>query len=98
MEASLGASWVELPLAWLREHEQKAACDEGDLSSGLLMLACGDVIRPGLAWMLTRPNHHLAPVMAETRDPFRFLLGATDGEGGGGRTAAARSRRPDGRA
>ncbi len=72
VEANLGASWVELPLAWLREHEQKAACDEGDLSSGLLMLACGDVIRPGLAWMLTRPNHHLAPVMAETRDPAGF--------------------------
>jgi hypothetical protein len=72
VEASLGASWVELPLAWLREHDQKAACDEGDLSSGLLMLACGGVIRPGLAWMLTRPNHHLAPVMAETRDPAGF--------------------------
>jgi integrase len=71
-EASLGASWAELPLAWLREHERKAACDESDLSSGLLMLTCGDVIRPGLAWMLTRPNSHLAPLMAETRDPSGF--------------------------
>jgi hypothetical protein len=71
-EAGLGASWVELPLAWLREHGQKASCDAGDLSSGLLMLGCGDVIRPGLAWMLTHPNHHLALVMAETRDPAGF--------------------------
>ena len=63
---------MELPLAWLREHGQKASCDAGDLSSGLLMLVCGDVIRPGLAWMLTHPNHHLAPVMAETRDPAGF--------------------------
>ena len=71
-EACLGASWVELPLGWLREHGQKASCDADDLSSGLLMLVCGDVIRPGLAWMLTHPNHHLAPVMAETRDPAGF--------------------------
>ena len=71
-EAEPGASWVELPLAWLRENGKKASCDAGDLSSGLLMLACGDVIRPGLAWMLTHPNHHLAPVMAETRDPAGF--------------------------
>ncbi len=72
VEAGLGASWVELPLAWLREHGKKASCDAGDLSSGLLMLACGDVVRPGLAWMLTHTNHHLAPVMAETRDPAGF--------------------------
>jgi hypothetical protein len=72
VEAGLGASWVELPLAWFGEHGEKASCDAGDLSSGLLMLACGDVIRPGLAWMLTRPNHHLAVVMAETRDPAGF--------------------------
>jgi integrase-like protein len=71
-EDRLGAWWVELPLAWLREHGQKAACDANDLSSGLLMLVCGDVIRPGLAWMLTHPNHHLAPVMAEARDPAGF--------------------------
>ena len=71
-EDRLGAWWAELPLAWLREHGQKAACDANDLSSGLLMLVCGDVIRPGLAWMLTHPNHHLAPVMAEARDPAGF--------------------------
>jgi hypothetical protein len=71
-EAGPGASWTELPLAWLREHGQKASCDAGDLSTGLLMLACGDMVRPGLAWMLTHPNHHLAPVMAETRDPAGF--------------------------
>ena len=30
------------------------------------------MVRPGLAWMLTRVNHHLALVMAETRDPAGF--------------------------
>jgi hypothetical protein len=72
VEAEPGASWKELPLAWLRGQGQKASCDAGDLSAGLLMLACGDVIRPGLEWMLTHPNHHLAPVMTETRDPAGF--------------------------
>ena len=36
------------------------------------MLICGDVIRPGLAWMLTRAHRYLALVMAETRDPAGF--------------------------
>jgi integrase len=71
-EACPGSSWAELPLAWFCENGEKAACDAGDLSAGLLMLACGDVVRPGLAWMLTRLNHHLALVMAETRDPAGF--------------------------
>ena len=42
------------------------------LSSGLLMLICGDVIRPGLAWMLTRTHRYLASTMAHTRDPDGF--------------------------
>jgi hypothetical protein len=49
-----------------------ASYDENDLSSGLLMLICGDVIRPGMAWMVTRAHRHLAPVMAEVRDPAGF--------------------------
>jgi site-specific recombinase XerD len=36
------------------------------------MLICGDVIRPGLAWMLTRTHRHLAATMAQTRDPDGF--------------------------
>ncbi len=72
VEAVSGSSWVELPLAWFRENGEKASCNAGDLSSGLLMLSCADVVRPGLAWMLTRVNHHLALVMAETRDPAGF--------------------------
>jgi site-specific recombinase XerD len=36
------------------------------------MLICGDVIRPGLAWMLTRTHRHLAGTMAQTRDPDGF--------------------------
>jgi hypothetical protein len=72
VEAGLGSTWMELPLAWFRERGESAYCDAGDLSPGLLMLSCADVVRPGLPWMLTRVNHHLALVMAETRDPAGF--------------------------
>ena len=51
-----GASWVQLPLGWLREHSLSASSDPEELSAGLLMLICGDVIRPGLPWMLADPH------------------------------------------
>ena len=67
-----GSSWVQLPLLWLQDNGMRASSDDNDLSSGLLMLICGDAIRPGLAWMLTRTHRYLAIVMAETRDPAGF--------------------------
>ena len=67
-----GSSWVQLPLRWLEDNGMRASSDDNDLSSGLLMLVCADVIRPGLAWMLTRTHRYLAIVMAETRDPAGF--------------------------
>ncbi len=67
-----GSSWARLPLRWLQDNGLRASYDDNDLSSGLLMLICGDVIRPGLAWMLTRTHRYLALVMAETRDPAGF--------------------------
>ena len=67
-----GSSWVSLPLGWLRDNGLAASYDENDLSSGLLMLICGDVIRPRMTWMVTRAHRHLAPVMAEVRDPSGF--------------------------
>ena len=67
-----GSSWVQLPFRWLQDNGLRASSDDNDLSSGLLMLICADVIRPGLAWMLTRTHRYLAIVMAETRDPAGF--------------------------
>jgi integrase len=67
-----GGSWVRLPAQWLGDNGQAAARDGDDLSSGLLTLICGDVIRPGLAWMLTRNLKYLAPGMAQARDPGGF--------------------------
>ena len=71
-EGRPGSSWVAPPLGWLRDNGLAASYDANDLSSGLLMLICGDVIRPGLAWMVTRAHKHLAPVMAQVRDPGGF--------------------------
>ncbi|MEV1055553.1 hypothetical protein [Streptomyces sp. NPDC049887] len=68
-----GASWVEIPKRWLSEHGPSPSHDREDLAAGLLMLICGDVIRPALPWMLTRSHRYLASVMAETRDPHGFV-------------------------
>lgn len=75
-----GATWAELPLEWLRERGESASYDPEDLSSGLLMLICGDLIRPGLPWMLTRGHRHLAAAMELIRDPdgFAGLRGLVD--------------------
>ena len=72
VEEHPGAGWVQPPLAWLAEHGQPTGGEADRLSSGLLMLICGDVIRPGLAWMLTRTHRYLASTMAHTRDPDGF--------------------------
>jgi hypothetical protein len=67
-----GADWTDLPQRFLRQAGPTPSYERGDLTSGLLMLVCGDVVRPDLAWMLTRTHKHLAPVMAEVRDPEGF--------------------------
>lgn len=67
-----GAGWIELPMEWLAAHGGRVSYDSTDLPSGLLMLICGDVIRPGLPWMLTRTHRYLASMMAQVRDPAGF--------------------------
>ena len=67
-----GSGWVALPMGWLAAHGGAASYDSTDLPSGLLMLICGDVVRPGLPWMLTRTHRYLASVMAQVRDPAGF--------------------------
>lgn len=44
-----GADWTDLPLRFLRQSGPSPSYERGDLTSGLLMLVCGDVIRPDLA-------------------------------------------------
>ncbi|MEU8436901.1 site-specific integrase [Streptomyces sp. NPDC029216] len=77
-----GADWTDLPLRFLRQSGPSPQYERVDLTSGLLMLVCGDVIRPDLAWMLTRTHKHLAPAMAEVRDPEGFARLAQLAESG----------------
>jgi hypothetical protein len=72
VEEHRGSAWVQPPLAWLAEHGETAVSGADRLSSGLLMLICGDVIRPDLGWMLTRTHRYLASAMAQLRDPDGF--------------------------
>lgn len=56
-----GADWTDLPLRSLRQSGSSPSYGRVDLTSGLLMLVCGDVIRPELAWMLTRTLRRKRP-------------------------------------
>jgi hypothetical protein len=67
-----GSSWAALPLKWLQTEGEAASYGTSDLASGLLLLICGDVLRPGLPWMLTRAHPYLASTMAHSRDPNGF--------------------------
>jgi integrase len=67
-----GVSWTELPLRLLHQDGPLPSYISTDLSTGLLMMVCGDVIRPSLSWMLTRTHRYLATIMAEVRDPDGF--------------------------
>ena len=72
VERHPGTAWTQLPLRWLRDSGQSVSHDAEDLASGLLMLICGDVIRPDMAWMLTRTHRYLATAMAQIRDHDGF--------------------------
>jgi hypothetical protein len=68
-----GRRWMELPLAWAAAVGcNPGSCPQRDLASALLMMTCADVVRPRLRWFFTRVTTHLAPAMAQTRDPEGF--------------------------
>lgn len=69
-EQTAGQQWAEMSLSWHRKVGRDAR--RTDLSSGLLMLLCGDVIRPSTEWMLRRRPGFLGPAMELTRDPEGF--------------------------
>jgi integrase len=66
--------WRGFPIRW-RKASTSFDCrfDTKVLGTGLLSLMCADVIRPGLAWLLTTATpKRLAAEMARTRDPVGF--------------------------
>jgi Phage integrase family len=68
--------WRQLPARWLASTGRISASSqrpESGLGGGLLLLICGDVIRPGLPWLLASSGlQNLTTEMARIRDPDSF--------------------------
>jgi hypothetical protein len=71
-----GAGWRGTAAAWLDKSGMLSACDRGRsgvLGAGLTLMICGDLIRPGLRWLLADSGLlTLTAEMARTRDPGAF--------------------------
>ncbi len=69
------SSWRELPDRWLAGAGlTRAGSRPGyGLGAGLLLLICGDVIRPGMPWLLASSGlQSMAAAMGRARDPAAF--------------------------
>ncbi|MEX5710705.1 site-specific integrase [Parafrankia sp. FMc6] len=65
-----GKHWRKIAVQWLRSVGDDT--NEPCLSTGLLALICGDVIRPGVRWMMTRHSPRFQAAMERSRDPDGF--------------------------
>lgn len=65
-----GKNWRQIAAEWLRGVGDDT--HEPNLSTGLLALICGDVIRPGVRWMMTRQSPRFQSAMERSRDPDGF--------------------------
>ncbi|GAA2331173.1 hypothetical protein GCM10010246_12900 [Streptomyces cuspidosporus] len=71
---ALGDRWRQAPLRWLNSRGRCSAWLPSELSNGLKVLICADVIRPSLKWLVAMPSlkGDLAPGFALVRDPPGF--------------------------
>jgi hypothetical protein len=72
-----GSGWRETAVAWLTAADRLPSCDRQGrgLGSGLLLLICGDLIRPDPGWLLAGSGLQLLTgEMARTRDPGTFAM------------------------
>jgi integrase len=72
-----GSGWRETAVAWLTAADRLPSCDRlgRGLGSGLLLLICGDLIRPDPGWLLASSGLQLLTgEMARTRDPGTFAM------------------------
>jgi len=70
-----GRGWRDTAAAWLDAAGLLPPCDSQGrlLGAGLLLLICGDLIRPGPGWLLASSGLQLLTgEMARTRDPGGF--------------------------
>jgi hypothetical protein len=71
---TLGAQWRQAPLDWLSRRGRCSTWLPSELSNGLKVLICADVIRPSLEWLVSVPSlkGDLAPGLTLARDPHGF--------------------------
>jgi Phage integrase family len=72
-----GVDWRDLAAGWLTAAGRFLPSDRQSrgLGAGLLLLVCGDVIRPDPGWLLARSGLQLLTgEMARTRDPDGFAM------------------------
>ncbi len=79
-----GQDWRTGLVSWLKATGEIAAGNmwaHKTLGGGLLPLVCGDVIRPGIKWLLTTTcPQNIAAEMARVRDPDGFAALRTAGQ------------------
>ena len=78
--------WLDLPMQWRQANGWPATPYHRDsFQTGLLMLVCADVIRPGLSWMVPKASGRIVPVMTACRDPegYAALQDLIDADPGG---------------
>jgi hypothetical protein len=76
-------AWLDLPAGWRRANARPATPYHRDsFQTGLLMLVCAGVIRPGMHWMVRKASNRIVPVMAACRDPkgYAALQGLIDAD------------------
>jgi hypothetical protein len=75
-DAEGNVGWRYLPVGWLASTGQGPTDPDHaclTVGRGILLLICGDVIRPSLGWLLTPATvTNLAAEIARTRDPDGF--------------------------
>ncbi len=88
-----GAEWQTVSARWLRGRCQYARWRQGELSIGLRMAICADVVRPSLRWLVAAKGskNALASSLAQARDAdgFTQLLALCEGSAV---TAAVKAR------
>ncbi len=90
--AEAAADWRDLVRNWRENRHGGPGGGLTHIGSGLLVLICADVIRPGIGWLLRCPPapRNLAAEMARTRDSAAFAELAALCESGSAGTDARR--------
>ncbi len=93
-DAEGNIAWRQLPARWLASAGRGPNDPEHaslTLGRGILLLVCGDVIRPSLSWLLApgTPKNLLTEI-ARTRDPERFAALESLGRAGAANTHTTR--------